>query len=186
MELSSIFRLDVTVAEYLLPFLNTCGPRFQFENVHCGHFRNRNLSRDRFGTALTLLKYDGSPYKGRSTGAEIAEAISFNEHWTSMVDDFTTNLTEQTKFVWLRLGSQTPDSEHHELSSRQEHSLEMTLDSGLGELTVLNDLEELDVTNINHRIGVKDLEWMRTSWPKLATLAGILRNCDLAQGPKSG
>ncbi|KAF9002399.1 hypothetical protein BGZ52_009646, partial [Haplosporangium bisporale] len=85
MELSSIFRLDVTVAEYLLPFLNTCGPRFQFENVHCGHFRNRNLSRDRFGTALTLLKYDGSPYKGRSTGAEIAEAISFNEHWTSMV-----------------------------------------------------------------------------------------------------
>lgn len=79
----SIFSLDVTVAEYvLLPFLDTCGPRFKFENVHYGHFRNKNLSRvlSRFGTGLTLLMYDDLPHKGCSTDAEIAEAISFNEH----------------------------------------------------------------------------------------------------------
>lgn len=84
--------------------------------------------------------------------------------------------------MWLRLGSLTPDSEHYGLPSRQEHSLEVTLESGLDELTVLNDLEELDETNINHRIGVKELEWVHTSWPKLATLAGIFSNHDLAPG----
>lgn len=68
------------------------------------------------------------------------------------------------------------------MPTRQEHSLEITLESGLDELAVLNDLEELDVTNMNHRIGVKELEWMRTSWAKLETPAGIFRDCDLLPG----
>ncbi|KFH69461.1 hypothetical protein MVEG_04273 [Podila verticillata NRRL 6337] len=51
--------------------------------------------------------------------------------------------------------------------------LEMTLESGLGELEGLKNLEELDVRNMNHKIRVDDFLWMRKNWPKLKRIHGL-------------
>ncbi|KAG0341622.1 hypothetical protein BG004_005971 [Podila humilis] len=52
--------------------------------------------------------------------------------------------------------------------------LEMTLESGLDLLATLTELRELDVTNMAHRIGVPELEWMQANWPKLEKVNGLL------------
>lgn len=59
----------------------------------------------------------------------------------------------------------------------QNQCLEMTLASGLDELALLTGLELLDVSFMDHRIGVPELEWMARNWPKLKSLIGLFKNC---------
>ncbi|KAF9140841.1 hypothetical protein BGX30_005912 [Mortierella sp. GBA39] len=53
--------------------------------------------------------------------------------------------------------------------------LEMTLESGLGLLVRLRDLEWLTVANMDHRIGVAELQWMEKSWPSIKEVKGLVR-----------
>ncbi|KAK3837828.1 MAG: hypothetical protein JOS17DRAFT_731940 [Linnemannia elongata] len=53
--------------------------------------------------------------------------------------------------------------------------LEMTLESGLGLLAGLRDLKRLTVVNMDHRIGVAELQWMEKSWPNIKRVTGLVR-----------
>ncbi|KAG9064773.1 hypothetical protein KI688_003032 [Linnemannia hyalina] len=57
----------------------------------------------------------------------------------------------------------------------QLNCLEMTLESGLGLLAGLRDLEWLTVANMDHRIGVAELQWMEKSWPSIKEVKGLVR-----------
>jgi len=59
----------------------------------------------------------------------------------------------------------------------QEHCLEMSLISGLETLERLKDLQELDVSLMDHRIGVPELEWMQKHRPSLRQLNGMFATC---------
>ncbi|KAH7041639.1 hypothetical protein BKA57DRAFT_472375 [Linnemannia elongata] len=55
----------------------------------------------------------------------------------------------------------------------QSTCLEMTLESGLDLLSGLTFLRRLDVSNMEHRIGVKELEWLDWTLPGLTYLQGM-------------
>ncbi|KAF9900115.1 hypothetical protein EC991_007906 [Linnemannia zychae] len=52
-------------------------------------------------------------------------------------------------------------------------SLEFSLESGLGLLAGLKELQVLDVCWTAHRIGVEELKWMHTNWPNLKSIKGL-------------
>lgn len=84
-------------------------------------------------------------------------------------------LAEQTGLTTLRLNrieAGLMDEIHY-----QEHCLEMNLISGLETLEKLKNLRELDVSLIDHRIGVPELEWMQKHWPSLKRLDGMFSTC---------
>ncbi|KAF9345650.1 hypothetical protein BGX26_002905 [Mortierella sp. AD094] len=56
----------------------------------------------------------------------------------------------------------------------QYECLEMTLETGLGLLSELKQLEVLDVTRMSHRIGVAEVQWMSENWPRLRMVSGLL------------
>ncbi|KAG0246900.1 hypothetical protein BGX31_005388 [Mortierella sp. GBA43] len=80
----------------------------------------------------------------------------------------------------LRLGrsssttssSKCPDGKH------QYESLEMSLESGLDKLAGLTELEELDVSGMKTRIGLKEVQWMAEHWPRLHTIRGLDNHCE--------
>ncbi|KAF9905647.1 hypothetical protein EC991_001477 [Linnemannia zychae] len=55
----------------------------------------------------------------------------------------------------------------------QRDCLELSLASGLGELAGLKELEVLDVTQMAHRIGLEEIQWMVEHWPKLKRIDGL-------------
>lgn len=55
----------------------------------------------------------------------------------------------------------------------QPACLEMSLASGLEELAELKELQVLDVSAMAHRIGIMELEWMQSQWPKLKHIFGL-------------
>ncbi|KAG0040317.1 hypothetical protein BGZ89_007801, partial [Linnemannia elongata] len=58
---------------------------------------------------------------------------------------------------------------------QQTLCLEMMLESGLDLMGGLKQLRILNVSRMAHRIGVTELQWMRTQWPRLHTVLGLLR-----------
>ncbi|KAF9358464.1 hypothetical protein BGX26_001684 [Mortierella sp. AD094] len=52
--------------------------------------------------------------------------------------------------------------------------LELTLETGLCSMSELKRLRVFKVTRMNHRIGLKELEWMCESWPRLKEIRGLL------------
>ncbi|KAG0225683.1 hypothetical protein B0O80DRAFT_434473 [Mortierella sp. GBAus27b] len=52
-------------------------------------------------------------------------------------------------------------------------TLELSLESGLGLLGTLKDLEMFGFERVDHRIQEKELEWMASSWPKLKLIYGL-------------
>ncbi|KAG0070982.1 hypothetical protein BGZ89_011941 [Linnemannia elongata] len=57
--------------------------------------------------------------------------------------------------------------------------LELSLESGLNELAGLKQLEELGVTQMAHRIGLIEVQWMVENWPRLRTIRGLMyQDCD--------
>ncbi|KAF9126967.1 hypothetical protein BGW39_006209 [Mortierella sp. 14UC] len=55
----------------------------------------------------------------------------------------------------------------------QTDCLDWTLESGLGQLSSLKELREVDVRQTWHRIGVRELEWMARELPRLCVLKGL-------------
>ncbi|KAK3812565.1 MAG: hypothetical protein J3R72DRAFT_462761 [Linnemannia gamsii] len=66
-------------------------------------------------------------------------------------------------------------------------TMEFSLQSGLGLLVGMKEMRLLDVRRTAHRIGVAELEWMHTNWPKLETIRGLESNwrwaTDYEEGP---
>ncbi|KAF9298317.1 hypothetical protein BGZ88_007162 [Linnemannia elongata] len=52
------------------------------------------------------------------------------------------------------------------------NTLELSLESGLAELRTLQELEDLGLNYVNHRIGIDEIEWMGQNW-SLKTVSGI-------------
>lgn len=59
----------------------------------------------------------------------------------------------------------------------QRQCLEMTLESSVGELSNLRELETLNVRHMAHRIRVAESECMATSWPRLRRINWLLEGC---------
>ncbi|KAF9910513.1 hypothetical protein EC991_006330 [Linnemannia zychae] len=52
-------------------------------------------------------------------------------------------------------------------------TLELTLESGLGRLAALENLEVFGFEGVDHRMGQAEIEWMAVSWPRLKALRGL-------------
>ncbi|KAF9948838.1 hypothetical protein BGZ65_007783 [Modicella reniformis] len=75
-------------------------------------------------------------------------------------------LARLTKLEMLVLG-------HHSHSVHWHSSLEISLDSGLYWLEGLKELKALDLSCLEARIGVEEIEWMSKHWPKLDSIKGL-------------
>ncbi|KAF9309496.1 hypothetical protein BG003_009695 [Podila horticola] len=85
-------------------------------------------------------------------------------------------LARQTKLEVLDLGHRWSDNDWTvSYPFYQYYSLEMSIESGLEELGVLKEIRELDLRLINHKITVRELEWMVEHWPKLRTVKGLVQ-----------
>ncbi|KAG0278011.1 hypothetical protein BGZ95_004918 [Linnemannia exigua] len=62
---------------------------------------------------------------------------------------------------------------------QQPHCLDLILESGLNLMSGLKRLRVLNVSRMNHRIGVQELVWMKEHWPRLHTVEGLLRVANL-------
>ncbi|KAF9125149.1 hypothetical protein BGW39_007618 [Mortierella sp. 14UC] len=62
----------------------------------------------------------------------------------------------------------------HEVRAFNYQSMEFSLESGLMLLGGLKELRVLDVRRTAHRIGIAELEWMYTNWPKLKEIRGLV------------
>ncbi|KAF8932707.1 hypothetical protein BGZ47_011233 [Haplosporangium gracile] len=70
-------------------------------------------------------------------------------------------------------GPRASRCEFLDYSKPLQNKPECSLDSGLGNLSVLKDLEMFGFEGIDLRIGTKELDWMAESWPKLRMLRGL-------------
>ncbi|KAG0262162.1 hypothetical protein BG011_000282 [Mortierella polycephala] len=52
-------------------------------------------------------------------------------------------------------------------------TMELSLESGLDRLGALKGLKMFGFEAVDHRIGVKELEWMASSWPRLELMYGL-------------
>lgn len=86
-------------------------------------------------------------------------------------------LAEQKSLEILHLGHHPSPNAHLSERRFQRQCLEMTLESGLDELSSLKEVELLNVSTMAQRIGVPELEWMNRHWPKLQKLCGMFANC---------
>ncbi|KAG0083469.1 hypothetical protein BGZ93_001786 [Podila epicladia] len=86
-------------------------------------------------------------------------------------------LAEQKSLEVLHLGHHPSLNAHLSERRFQTQCLEMTLGSGLDELSSLKELGTLNVSTMAQRIGVPELEWMNKNWPKLQKLRGMFANC---------
>jgi len=59
---------------------------------------------------------------------------------------------------------------------KQKCCLEMSLESGLYKLTGLKKLKELNITAMELRVGVKEVQWMVEHWPRLQIIYGLAEN----------
>lgn len=95
-------------------------------------------------------------------------------------------LGQLTLLQTLSLGADSPAVELEVSTDKNEECvffdrrlqlscLEMTLESGLGLLAGLRDLKQLTVANMDHRIGVAELQWMERSWPNIKGVNGLVR-----------
>lgn len=79
-------------------------------------------------------------------------------------------LAEQTALKVLQLGHENSDLE-------QSWCLEMTLTSGLDELSGLWKMEHMSIMgDMDQRIGVAELEWMSKTWPNLQQVTGLFKS----------
>ncbi|KAF9128995.1 hypothetical protein BGW39_004565 [Mortierella sp. 14UC] len=100
-------------------------------------------------------------------------------------------LAELSCLEELRLGqeSRTDGQEHGLLngehvcydSNLQSACLEMTLESGMGVLAALRSMQFLQVENMEHRIGVRELWWMQRNWPNLYNVVGAVARTRTSQ-----
>ncbi|KAG0046002.1 hypothetical protein BGZ83_008802 [Gryganskiella cystojenkinii] len=85
---------------------------------------------------------------------------------------------KETKGPWLRQATIRHFLTDHEKRieiDQQKNCLLMTLESGLGEMAELKALKILNLSGMDHRIGLPELEWMVEQWPDLREIPGLKR-----------
>ncbi|KAG0083284.1 hypothetical protein BGZ92_010899 [Podila epicladia] len=82
-------------------------------------------------------------------------------------------LATQTQLETLSLGCRIEEVEGIIDSHYQSECLQVTLESGLGELAHLKELTKLDVSYTDHMISIGELQWMEQNWPNLTTICGL-------------
>jgi hypothetical protein len=60
----------------------------------------------------------------------------------------------------------------------QSNCLDMSLDSGLGQLNGLKRLRLLDISFMSLKVGPMEAQWMADHWPKLRTIRGLCDKSD--------
>ncbi|KAK5816987.1 hypothetical protein F5H01DRAFT_342169, partial [Linnemannia elongata] len=68
--------------------------------------------------------------------------------------------------------------EHRDDENYQYNCLEMSLRSGLGLMEGLKDLDVLNVMRMATSMGIEEVDWMMTSWPKLKHMTGFNYSAD--------
>ncbi|KAG0241083.1 hypothetical protein B0O80DRAFT_451386 [Mortierella sp. GBAus27b] len=63
-------------------------------------------------------------------------------------------------------------------ANRETYCMEMSLESGLDKLSELNSMQELNVEGLKTRIGLQEVQWMTTHWPRLRALYGLDKEGD--------
>lgn len=86
-------------------------------------------------------------------------------------------LAEQSLLKDLILGVSFAGDAQQNVGVWQRDSLDMTLESGMGELACLRSLENLDLSWTNHHVGLLELEWMSENWPCLIFVCGLFSAC---------
>ncbi|KAF9093999.1 hypothetical protein BGX23_002624 [Mortierella sp. AD031] len=85
----------------------------------------------------------------------------------------------ENRYIWTSKSEEyytAEDGEEYlEYNGPVFDTLELTLESGLGRLAALRDLEMFGFECVNHRIGRAELDWMAKSWPKLKLMYGLDR-----------
>ncbi|KAF9083962.1 hypothetical protein BGX23_010948 [Mortierella sp. AD031] len=74
---------------------------------------------------------------------------------------------------YIRRNRENDNGMHHGFNKPIANTMELTLESGLGHLSSLIDLEVFGFEGVDHRIGKSELEWMAVSWPKLKVMRGL-------------
>ncbi|KAG0347510.1 hypothetical protein BG005_000113 [Podila minutissima] len=82
-------------------------------------------------------------------------------------------LATQIQLETLSLGCRIETVEGVLDSHYHPECLQITLDSGLGELAHLKQLTKLDVSYTDHMISIEELQWMEQNWQRLATICGL-------------
>ncbi|KAF9291874.1 hypothetical protein BGZ74_000306 [Mortierella antarctica] len=87
-------------------------------------------------------------------------------------------LARLTKLQVLQLGHEiehTDEIGHTSgvVGDPQEECLDLTLESGLGALSTLKKLRQLNVECVYHHMDDEDFKWMVDNWPELETVWGI-------------
>lgn len=88
---------------------------------------------------------------------------------------FHAQLAKQTSLHTLRLGDIQQQDEDKPFNRPEKvwYSLEMTLESGLDLLCGLKQMRVLDVRMMNHRMGARELDWIKDHWPRLRYIDGL-------------
>ncbi|KAG0267223.1 hypothetical protein DFQ27_009004 [Actinomortierella ambigua] len=87
------------------------------------------------------------------------------------------DLGYENRYPWEYKGGETyvgkDGEEYLSYNGATFDTLELTLESGLGQLAALKDLEMFGFECLNHKIGRAELDWMAKSWPKLKLMYGL-------------
>ncbi|KAK3816127.1 MAG: hypothetical protein J3Q66DRAFT_341724 [Benniella sp.] len=74
---------------------------------------------------------------------------------------------------YLDIGFEIQEYTGHQ-PRRTPDTLELSLESGLGHLGSLKNLEMFGFEGVEHRIDGKELEWMAGNWPELKLMHGLV------------
>ncbi|KAG0298918.1 hypothetical protein BGZ96_004225 [Linnemannia gamsii] len=94
-------------------------------------------------------------------------------------------LASLTHLKVLELAYRRPRDFRRESGQNIDHftdTLELTLDSGLGQLAALKNLEMFGFEGCYHLIDRPELDWMVKSWPRLRVMCGLQQNDELTSG----
>ncbi|KAF8978872.1 hypothetical protein BGZ46_006059 [Entomortierella lignicola] len=84
---------------------------------------------------------------------------------------FYTQLASLTKLKVLRLGD-LGSVPAYSISTHRKYMLDLKLDSGLGLLSTLSQLYELDITNMHAVMEFEELRWVLQNWRRLKRVVG--------------
>ncbi|KAF9154593.1 hypothetical protein BG015_000500 [Linnemannia schmuckeri] len=148
------------------------------------------LTASKWGCLLLTnlhLEIGGIPRINKSTTADTSNFDQQESH--RIQRQVYRQLSALTRLQELRLGRacERQDIEDYEAHQHQhQHQqeaqnvpgfqrdcLEMTLESGLDLLLTLTELSVVDLSRMDHCVGVPELQWMRRHWPHLRALRGV-------------
>ncbi|KAK3811119.1 MAG: hypothetical protein J3Q66DRAFT_443368 [Benniella sp.] len=116
------------------------------------------------------IKLHGIPRPDLEGGVDIYGGLG--RQLQSHVYDRLAQLTN-LEILWLGNRSTKTNAARKEVMKDQLDCLEMSLESGLDKLSELKSLEELSVSGMTTRIGVKEVQWMAEHWPSLRIVYGL-------------